>query len=154
MSSILLLPTTIANNHIMVIIKVKPRYHIVLWYVNYIFKLFGRQPLMMDTVLPPFLTTGKHFVENTKSSRDKIIKHLFYQIRYNPNKAPLTGPFVRGYPHWIGPIHRYHAVGGANGSPSRRCLLLSLLIANGIFCTITTAGNLRGRSFFHSHPNP
>ncbi len=49
-------------------------------------------------------------------SRIKLITRLFYCFILNPVNTPLPDPFGRGYPRPIGCIHRYHAVGGANGT--------------------------------------
>jgi hypothetical protein len=65
---------------------------------------------------PPFTTVGKRFVENTSSSRIKLIKRLFYRLILNPANAPSPNPFGRGYTRPIGRIHRYYAIGGANGT--------------------------------------
>ena len=37
-------------------------------------------------------------------------------INTKPSQHALTRPFGRGYPNLIGCIHRYHTVGGANGT--------------------------------------
>ena len=51
-----------------------------------------------------------------RGSRIKLITRLFYHFILNPVNTPLPDPFGRGYPRLIGCIHRYHAVGGANGT--------------------------------------
>jgi hypothetical protein len=65
---------------------------------------------------PPLLTAGEQFVEGTSSGRIKLTTLLFQRLKLNPGKALLPSPFQRGYHHQIEWIHRYHIVGGANGS--------------------------------------
>ena len=58
----------------------------------------------------------ERFVENTRSSRIKLISLLFYRFILIQAKDFLPNPFGRGCPRPIGRIQRYHAVGGANGT--------------------------------------
>jgi len=44
----------------------------------------------------PFTTVGERFVENTSSSRIKLIKWLFYRFIPNPAYAPSANLFGRG----------------------------------------------------------
>ena len=50
---------------------------------------------------PPFVTACKRLVENTSSSRIKLIKLLFYHFILNQATALLPNPFRRGYPRPI-----------------------------------------------------
>jgi hypothetical protein len=70
----------------------------------------------------PFLTACERFAENTSSSRINLFKRLFYCFLLNQAIEFLPTPFRRGCPRPIGSIHRYHAVGGANGTPCWWCL--------------------------------
>ena len=45
-----------------------------------------------------FLMAGEQFVENTSSSRIKLIMRLFYPFILNQDKALLPNPFQRGLP--------------------------------------------------------
>jgi hypothetical protein len=65
---------------------------------------------------PPFSMACEQFVENTSSSRIKLIKQLFYRFILNQSKEFLPNPFRRNFPRPIGRIQRYHTVGGANGT--------------------------------------
>jgi hypothetical protein len=82
---------------------------------TYSYNMGARRRLWMP-FWPPFSTACERFVENTSSSRIKLIKRLFY--RFIPNQANvfLPNPFRRGCLRPIGRIQRYHAVGGANGT--------------------------------------
>jgi hypothetical protein len=61
----------------------------------------------------------------------------------------LPDPFGRGYPRPIGCIHRYHAVGGANGTTMVVMFVIVVFVLLSTFCTIPTVesyGILRGFS--------
>ncbi len=70
----------------------------------------------------PFLTACERFAANTSSSRINLFKRLFYCFILNQAIEFLPNPFRRGCPRRIGCIQRYHAVGGANGTPCWWCL--------------------------------
>ena len=75
----------------------------------------------------PFLTPSEWFINNSSSSRIKIIKRLFYWFIQNQAQVLLPCPFRKGSLTLIGQIHISHAIRVANGSPLWWCLLLSCI---------------------------
>jgi len=60
---------------------------------------------MMDAVSATIFDGGEQLVENTSSSRIKLIKRLLYRFILNQAKALFTNPFWSGCPRPIGRIH-------------------------------------------------